>query len=124
MFVTERLIYFGLQKTGGFHIRGLLKQYNDGAPDGKHNHLKDLPDNKVVIGSIRNTWDWYVSLWAYGVSGKGAIRARTARRIDFDYYYRMLSKAMGKNWLTPSELLTSVHHDIVKPVFKLAANIS
>ena len=59
-----------------------------------------------------------VSLWAYGVSGKGAIRTRTAKGLDFDYYYRMLPKAMGKNWLTPSELLSCLHHDITKPVQK------
>ena len=28
----------------------------------------------------------------------------------------MLPKAMGKNWLTPGELLTSLYHDALKPV--------
>lgn len=116
MFVADRLLYLELQKTGGSHIRRLLKQYTDGKAVGKHNRLLVVPEDKAVIGSIRNPWDWYVSLWAYGVSGKGAIRARTGTGLDFNYYYRMLPKAMGKNWLTSAELVLSMAHDIVKPV--------
>lgn len=116
LFITKDLIYLELQKTGGSHIRRLLKQYADGVADGKHNRLLDNPGNKAVIGSIRNPWDWYVSLWAYGASGEGAIRSRTSCRLDFDYYYRLLPKAMGKNWITFSELITSIRHDVVKPV--------
>ncbi len=116
LFITKHLIYLELQKTGGSHIRRLLEHYADGVAVGKHNRLQDNPDNKAVIGSIRNPWDWYVSLWAYGASGIGAIRSRTSHRLDFDYYYRMLPKSMGKNWISVSELITSIRHDIVKPV--------
>ena len=116
MFIADRFVFLELQKTGGSHIRRLLKQYTDGAFIGKHNCLHEKPDNKFVIGSVRNPWDWYVSLWAYGVSGKGAIRVRTSCRVDFNYYHRMLPKDMGKNWLTLAELLTSVRYDLVKPV--------
>lgn len=115
MFIADRLIFLELQKTGGTHILKLLKQYTDGATSGKHNRLDFKPNDKTVIGSIRNPWDWYVSLWAYGVSGKGAIRARTGKGLDLQYYNRGLPKAMGKNWLSPNELMTSVTSDIVKP---------
>lgn len=116
MFVADKLIFMELQKTGGSHIRRLLKQYTDGAVEGKHNRLSMKPDGKTIIGSIRNPWDWYVSLWAFGVAGNGAIRSRTGKKLDFDYYHRMLPKAMGKNWLHPGQLITSVGHDLVKPV--------
>jgi len=115
VFVADQLIYLELQKTGGSHIRRLLKQMTNGSAEGKHNRLLAMPENKSVIGSIRNPWDWYVSLWAYGASGQGALRARTGRGPDFNYYYRMLPRAMGKNWLTPGELLVSLKRDIVKP---------
>ena len=117
MFVADKLLYLELQKTGGSHIRRLLKQYTDGDVHGKHNRLLVEPD-RAVIGSIRNPWDWYVSLWAYGVSGKGAIRSRTETGVDFDYYYRMLPKAMGKNWLSPGEFISSLRHDLAKPVLQ------
>ena len=115
MFVADSLLYLELQKTGGSHIRRLLKKYTDGDVDGKHNRLREAPD-RAVIGSIRNPWDWYVSLWAYGVSGKGAIRVRTGKGLDIDYYYRGLPKAMGKNWLSPGEFLNCLQQDMRKPV--------
>lgn len=115
MFVTDHLVFMELQKTGGSHIRRLLKQYTDGDTEGKHNRLNARPEDKMVFGSIRNPWDWYVSLWAYGVGGKGAIRARVETGVDFNYYYRMLPKAMGKNWLTPGEFFVSLKHDVMKP---------
>lgn len=117
MFVADQLLFLELQKTGGSHIRRLLKQYTDGDIQGKHNRLLTVPD-RAVIGTIRNPWDWYVSLWAYGVGGRGAIRARVETGVDFNYYYRMLPKAMGKDWLSPSEFLRSLQHDLTKPVQK------
>lgn len=116
MFVANNLVFLETQKTGGTHIRRLLEQYTDGEPVGKHNRLTDLYANRFVFGSIRNPWDWYVSLWAYGVSGRGAIRCRSLNGVDFNYYHRMLPKAMGKNWLTPVELVKSIYHDALKPV--------
>lgn len=115
MFVADRLLFLELQKTGGSHIRRLLTQYTDGETSGKHNRLIEKPGDRLILGSIRNPWDWYVSLWAYGVGNKGAIRSRTAKKVDFNYYHRMLPKAMGKNWLSPVEFLTSLTSDIMKP---------
>ena len=116
MFIAGNLIFLELQKTGGSHIRRLLKHYLDGNPVGKHNRLLEDHSDKYLIGSIRNPWDWYVSLWAYGVGGKGAIRSRTCKGVDLSYYHRILPKAMGKSWLTPSEIAVSLYHDISKPV--------
>jgi hypothetical protein len=116
MFVTNKLVFLETQKTGGTHIRRLLDKYTDGEPVGKHNRLTDEYVDRFVFGSIRNPWDWYVSLWAYGVSGRGAIRSRSTSGIDFNYYHRMLPKAMGKNWLTPAELIISLYHDLIKPI--------
>ena len=118
MFVANDLIYLELQKTGGSHIRRLLSDYLEGHLSGKHNRLAREDTGKFVIGSIRNPWDWYVSLWAYGVGGEGAVRDRCARRIDPGYYHRVLPKDLGKNWLTPGELMTCVYHDAIKPVHR------
>lgn len=115
MFVANRLVFLELQKTGGSHIRQLLKQYTDGETQGKHNRLESLPAGKMVIGSIRNPWDWYVSLWAFGVGGKGAVRARSVTGVDWAYYRNTLPRAMGESRLTMTQLLNCVRHDIVKP---------
>jgi hypothetical protein len=116
MFVAGELVYLELQKTGGTHVRRLLQRHVGGTVSGKHNRLPVEAAHKFVFGSIRNPWDWYVSLWAYGVGGRGAVRARCVSGIDFGYYHRLLPRSMGKNWLTPGELLVSVYHDAVKPV--------
>jgi hypothetical protein len=62
MFVADGLVYLELQKTGGSHICRLLEQYANGRPEGKHNRLTAEYSTHYVIGSIRNPWDWYVSL--------------------------------------------------------------
>ena len=100
MFVSKDLVFLELQKTGGSHILRLLSQWVKGEIVGKHNRLNWENAGKFVVGSIRNPWDWYVSLWAYGVGGQGAIRARTHKGLDFEYYRGMLPKSMGKNWRT------------------------
>lgn len=116
MFVADGTVYLELQKTGGTHIRRLLERYVGGVAIDKHNRLPLDYAGHFVFGSIRNPWDWYVSLWAYGVGGQGAVRERCVAGIDFDYYHRMLPKEMGKNWLTPGQLLVSIYHDAIKPI--------
>lgn len=116
MFIADGLIFLELQKTGGSHIGRLLEQYVGGQTTGKHHRLKEDAADRYVIGSIRNPWDWYVSLWAYGCGGKGSIRMRTGRRVDIDYYFRGLPEAMGRERLNVKQLMLSTYYDAIKPV--------
>ncbi|HEX5151082.1 MAG TPA: hypothetical protein VFW07_06515 [Parafilimonas sp.] len=52
----------------------------DGKIIGKHNNIYEVPkeslgdlSQKIKSGNIRNPWDWYVSLWAFGSLKKGAL---------------------------------------------------
>ena len=88
MFISDDLIFLQLQKTAGTHIAALLMQHLGGRMKGKHNALDFDPGDRLVVGSVRNPWDWYVSLWSYGCSANGGVqgllkdsRAGTARRI-------------------------------------------
>ena len=72
MFINDRLIYLQMRKTGCTHITKLLSNNLDGEMRAKHSKLTFDPGKRVIIGSVRNPWDWYVSLWAFGCSGKGA----------------------------------------------------
>lgn len=82
MYISDQLIYLELPKTGGSHILKLLEMSVPGEKRAKHQRLP--PDfvvgNRLIIGSMRNPWDWYVSLWVYGVSGKGSLRRRLTSR--------------------------------------------
>jgi hypothetical protein len=75
MFVTDKLVFVELHKTGCTHIGKLLSQQLNGQQVGKHN--EPTPDlftgEHKFLGSIRNPWEWYVSLWAYGCDKKGAV---------------------------------------------------
>lgn len=76
MFVNDKILYLQLQKTGCTHIARILTDYVGGANQNKHGRLDQAPEGRLILGSVRNPWDWYVSLWAYGCMGEGAIRTR------------------------------------------------
>ena len=76
MFISPKLIFVELQKTGCTHIGKLLRHVLDGQQVGKHNRPTDkllTVEDRFFLGSIRNPWDWYVSLWAYGCDHKGGL---------------------------------------------------
>lgn len=88
MFIHDDLIFLQLQKTAGTHIAALLTQHLGGRMKGKHGPLDFDPGARLVTGSVRNPWDWYVSLWSYGCSTSGGVQGllkgsqlRTTRRI-------------------------------------------
>lgn len=82
MFKCDELIYIQMQKTGCTHIAALLSGLFDGRMIGKHNAATpaQIATTPYFISSIRNPWDWYVSLWTYGLQGKGALMHRLTRR--------------------------------------------
>jgi hypothetical protein len=51
----------------------VLKQNLNGKTRERHDHLKDYQDFRehTIVSSVRNPWDWYVSLWAFGCAGGG-----------------------------------------------------
>ncbi|KZZ09852.1 hypothetical protein A3750_08500 [Oleiphilus sp. HI0079] len=95
MMVSDELVFLELHKTGGTHIGRLMEKYLGGHREGKHNRLPAEYKSRFVFGSVRNPWDWYVSLWAYGCLGKGSVHQQTTSRISPLYYYRELNKEMG-----------------------------
>jgi hypothetical protein len=95
MLVSKKLVFLELQKTGSTHIKQLLKQTVGGKNDGKHNQATPelRAGGKSFIGSIRDPWSWYLSLFTYGCQQKGGVYIRTTN---------------AKHWnkLTPEERAT------------------
>ena len=81
MYLSEKLVFVELQKTGCSHITRLLEQTIDGKIIGKHNAPSPelLSSPRTFIGSIRNPWEWYLSLWAYGCDKRGGFYKRVTR---------------------------------------------
>jgi len=74
MLVHDQLIFLQLQKTACTHIAAELQRRIGGRIVGKHQALDSRANkDQLVVGSVRNPWDWYVSLWTYGCSGQGMV---------------------------------------------------
>ena len=78
MLICDQLVFIELQKTGSTHIKQLLRELVGGVNDGKHNTPDErmLHCGKPFVGSVRNPWLWYLSLWSYGCQSKGELYQR------------------------------------------------
>ncbi|MEM9090861.1 MAG: hypothetical protein AAGC93_19200 [Cyanobacteria bacterium P01_F01_bin.53] len=81
MFVAQKIVYLELQKTGCTHIRNLLKEVVGGEFVDKHNLVDSnfFNEDKIFLGSVRNPWEWYTSLWAYGCDRRGGIYTQVTK---------------------------------------------
>jgi len=116
MFITDQLIFVELHKTAGSHIGRCLNKILSGKQVGKHNCVPVELQDRFILGSIRNPWDWYVSLWGYGCDKKGSAFSQTTHRYNLGYYWRQLNKEMGKDWLSPAQYFRQILSDTTKPV--------
>lgn len=115
MFVSDKLVFTELHKTGGTHICHWLAKLVGGQQIGKHNRIPEHLWDRFIIGSVRNPWDWYVSLWAYGCAGEGSVRRQATRQIDLGYMVRELPAEMGRRWPHPVHSARQLWHDAAKP---------
>lgn len=75
-----------LHKTGCTHIGKLLASLFDGVQCGKHNSapVELIDSGRKFLGSVRNPWEWYLSLWAYGCDKKGLVYHFTTQPLSQD----------------------------------------
>lgn len=124
MFVAERLVYLQLQKTGNSHIAKLLLELITGQQQGRHNRMEryDLYKDRCIVGSIRNPWDWYVSLWAYCCSRRGDWYINTTaplwRSVKLRYHLRLGMKGEGGSGPLIGGAVESLCHNITKPIWR------
>lgn len=85
MFLTSDLCYVEMHRSGSTHLVKLFEKY---MPDGKKIGVHNRPDqeiydsNRFFVGSIRNPWEWYVSLWSFGCVNKGTLYGRlTSKKV-------------------------------------------
>ena len=76
MYVSNQIIYLQMQKTGSSHVTKVLKDNLRGKARERHEQLEDYEAfrDRPIISSVRNPWDWYVSLWSFGCSGSGGFQ--------------------------------------------------
>jgi hypothetical protein len=73
MIEYENFIYLDVYKTGSTHVVDLLKRVTAGRAITRSRHsplrrglLNFGKPGKFTFATVRNPWDWYVSMWAYG----------------------------------------------------------
>ena len=91
MHISENLIFMDLHKTGSSFVSQVLSKVVGGRSTEPHLQIRSSDEiyGKKVLGTIRNPWDWYLSLWAYGCDKRG------------DFYGRVIksdSRFRGLGW--------------------------
>lgn len=110
MFQSDELIYIQMPKTGCTHTASLLSNLFHGEQFGKHKAANEgqITSNRHFISSIRNPWEWYLSLWAFGVQGEGGLMYRlTTRKLR-----RALKSAIGNPRRSCRSLLSELSKDV------------
>src|SRR3954447_13492985 len=81
MIEFENFVYLDVYRTGSKHVIELLRTITEESEvrSWRHSSITKggpfaTPRGKVVFASVRNPWDWYVSLWSYGTNKLEAIR--------------------------------------------------
>ena len=121
MYVAEKLIFVELHKTGGTHIGKWLSELAPGEQVGKHNRVPTSLRDRFVIGSVRNPWDWYVSLWGYGCDGRGAVYHAVTRGLSLRYLLRQLGSEMGAVGYPARAMMRQALADVQRPVARWRA---
>jgi hypothetical protein len=79
--VSEKLVSLELQKTASTFIGVVLSDLIGAeVQEPKHGSLPEDCRSKFVVGSVRNPWDYYVSLWSFGCQGEGGMYRRATQR--------------------------------------------
>ena len=110
MIEYSNFIYLDVYRTGSSHVLALFEQIRRDEPVRSFRHSSltkgrrwGLAGGKTVFTTVRNPWDWYVSLWAYGADGKSAIRRHLAPHFSAGelaaLYDRSDAVASFRRWL-------------------------
>jgi hypothetical protein len=122
LFVNDRLIYLQLQKTGCTHVANLLAKLIGGRQVGKHNRLPNglRQSGRIIVGSIRSPWDWYVSLWGFGCDSAGGLAGRLTgtRSLRGHGLMRMplgYLRSLVNDWARPRSKWAHLYADVRDP---------
>ncbi|RDK84802.1 sulfotransferase family 2 domain-containing protein [Marinirhabdus gelatinilytica] len=100
MLITDSYIYLELHKTGCSHTRKILHLLEGETAEryGQHNSYFNTDKGKLEeigfrskkkLGNIRNPWDWYVSLWAFGCMKKGGLYHKLTQQKSYSLKNRI-----------------------------------
>ncbi|BBM87200.1 hypothetical protein [Candidatus Uabimicrobium amorphum] len=71
MILTNQFIFLHMFRSGGTTVNNVLIEHMDGTMLGYHRARKEIPAELrtlPLIGTIRNPWDWYVSVYHHAIN--------------------------------------------------------
>jgi hypothetical protein len=95
MIFSDKFVFLELARTGSTYARYVLKQIpNSVAVGRKHNIYDDLSSTKKKlfreknkVGTVRNPFEFYVSLYAFCCEKRGGLYERITYKPDFRSYF-------------------------------------
>lgn len=88
MIEYEKFIYLDMYKTGSTYVVSLLNRLMPTKPVRSFRHApltRGRPFNwkqgKYAFATVRNPWDWYVSMWAYSIQQPNVLFFRDVRSV-------------------------------------------
>lgn len=123
MFINEKMIFLHLQKTGGSHLRSLIYELLPNTTKiGSHYRINDDLEmgNRLVIGAVRNPWDWYLSYWSFSCRKLGGMYTRSCRNksIKHAFYNDRLQNSNGSLNFSIKHLPSLISAELTRPVEK------
>ncbi|MEM9249552.1 MAG: hypothetical protein AAGB05_12760 [Pseudomonadota bacterium] len=109
MFVSDELVFLHLQKAAGTRVVDVLARTLPGRVTPGHDPLRTGARGRAVAAAIRDPWDWYVSLWAYGAMGKGGVRGHVTQ--SHSAFYRQTLRAVATGRLRPEDAWRCLRRD-------------
>jgi hypothetical protein len=94
---TEKLLYVHMPKTGGLWVAKVLEAVGGSKVPKLHRHCfaGDVPESwtegRLMFGTIRDPWSWYVSLWRHlsvGRDGQMLLRHLGGGNQSFEAFLR------------------------------------
>lgn len=122
MLVINNIIYLQLPKTGCTHIAKILKKYFQAKQYKKHQRIIPtiINKNSYIISSIRNPWDWYLSVWTFGCAKNGGTYSKLTKRnvtglYNLKYPIRTLHSVFNEFFLKPVGVWKNLYSDSSDP---------
>ncbi len=119
MYQTDELLFVFMPKTASSKLERMAERFLGGrrvshkferrAIDS--DRLASFAEGRKVFGSIRDPWDWYVSMWVFGCGEGGWVYPRVTER-RYSLLQRRPLRGNLAQWRKPVELWRSLYADV------------
>jgi hypothetical protein len=115
---TEQMLYVHMPKTGGIWVTKVLETVGGTRIPKLHRHCnaQDIPDTwrdgRLMFGTIRDPWSWYVSLWRHLALGRdGQMLLRHLGKGDQGFEAFLRGATDPGVWMTTPQRYTTAWWD-------------